>query len=230
MSYFGHTCELPFMERPMGPCPACEYARDMREIGEAAAKLKEVAKAKSSPAAPSPSPTTPETRCAHSWDVSDPSASVCIRCGTRLTYTPAAPPASPSSEAAGDAIRNPASALDDERLLARVREVVREMCNRDRWRMSIPVNAEDSDMVICELADRYVRFRASTEREARPGEARALDRVLAEVVALIDRNVVSARSPLADALIDYADIRFDGADPIIALRTALDPVRRDVSP
>jgi len=31
MSYFGHTCKLPVMERPMGPCPACKYDREMEE-------------------------------------------------------------------------------------------------------------------------------------------------------------------------------------------------------
>ena len=29
MSYFGHTCKLPPMERPVGPCPACDYDRVM---------------------------------------------------------------------------------------------------------------------------------------------------------------------------------------------------------
>src|SRR5689334_18696213 len=29
MSYHGHTCQLPFAERPMGRCPACEYDRQM---------------------------------------------------------------------------------------------------------------------------------------------------------------------------------------------------------
>ena len=50
---------------------------------------------------------------------------------------------------------NPASTLGDDALMDRVEEVVREMCQGDRWRMSIPVHAEDSDMVIIELLARY---------------------------------------------------------------------------
>ena len=46
MGYFGHSCELPWYDRPMGPCPACEYAREMRDIAENAAKLKDVVKKK----------------------------------------------------------------------------------------------------------------------------------------------------------------------------------------
>lgn len=41
MGYFGHTCKLPFMERPMGPCPACAYARDMDALGEGREEAKE---------------------------------------------------------------------------------------------------------------------------------------------------------------------------------------------
>lgn len=40
MGYFGHTCELPWMERPMGPCPACAYAREMQELAERAKDLR----------------------------------------------------------------------------------------------------------------------------------------------------------------------------------------------
>jgi hypothetical protein len=51
--------------------------------------------------------------------------------------------------------------MTDDVLVQRVRSIVSEMCKADRWRMCVPPQADDSDMAISELCDRFDRLRAA---------------------------------------------------------------------
>jgi hypothetical protein len=52
----------------------------------------------------------------------------------------------------------------DAELVERARDILGEMCNGgQRWRMSIPVQASDSDMVIGEVIRRVARLSAENE-------------------------------------------------------------------
>lgn len=78
--------------------------------------------------------------------------------------------------------RGCADGLSDEQLLTRVREIVSEMCKGDRWRMCVPPQADDSDVAISELADRYEQMLGRPRDHAAEPPAREL--TLSEMTAI----------------------------------------------